>query len=191
MTESSPIISFNPPGEEKIGSAGVIVSGTEVRVVGDDGPDQDVGGRGELCVRGPQVMKGYWNRPEQTAETIKDGWLHTGDVVIMDEDGYIKIVDRIKDMIVVSGFNVYPTELENVLQDHPDVVECCAIGVPDEKAGEVVKMFVVSSDPALTKEDVIAFCRERLTGYKIPKIIEFREELPKSNVGKVLRKELR
>lgn len=191
MTESSPIISFNPPGQEKIGYAGVILPGTEVRIVGDDGTDQEVGGRGELCVRGPQVMKGYWQRPEQTAETIKDGWLHTGDVVIMDEEGYIKIVDRIKDMIVVSGFNVYPTELENVLQEHPDVLECAAIGVPDDKAGEVVKMFVVRANPALTKEDVIAFCREHLTGYKIPKFVEFRDELPKSNVGKVLRKDLR
>jgi long-chain acyl-CoA synthetase len=146
---------------------------------------------GELCVRGDQVMKGYWQLPEQTAETIVDGWLHTGDMVVVDKEGYIKIVDRLKDMIVVSGFNVYPNELEQALTAHPDVLQCAAIGVADSKAGEVVKMFVVSSNPQLTEQQVVDFCRETMTAYKVPKFVEFREELPTSNVGKVLRKDLK
>ena len=191
MTEASPIVSMNPAGHQKIGTAGIPIPGTEIKVVGVDSEEQDVGGVGELCVRGAQVMKGYWQREEQTAETIVDGWLHTGDIVSVDEEGYIKIVDRLKDMIIVSGFNVYPNELEQALTQHPKVLECAAIGVADDKAGEVVKMFVVSSDPELTEEQVIEFCKSTMAGYKVPKYVEFREDLPKTNVGKVLRKELK
>jgi len=137
-------------------------------------------------------MRGYWQREEQTAEVVVDGWLHTGDIVTVDADGYIKIVDRLKDMIIVSGFNVYPNELEQALTQHPEVLECAAIGVADEKAGEVVKMFVVASDDAsLTEEQVIEFCKSTMAGYKVPKFVEFRDDLPKTNVGKVLRKELK
>ena len=150
-----------------------------------------MGGVGELCVRGPQVMAGYWQREEQTAEVIVDGWLHTGDIVTVDEDGYIKIVDRLKDMIIVSGFNVYPNELEQALTLHPAVSQCAAIGVADNKAGEVVKMFVVTTDSELTEAQVIDFCKENMAGYKVPKFVEFRNELPMTNVGKVLRKDLK
>ena len=147
---------------------------------------------GELCVKGPQVMKGYWQRPEETAKVIDaDGWLHTGDMARMDERGYFFIVDRKKDMILVSGFNVYPNEVEDVVAMIPGVLEVAAIGVPDDKSGEAVKIFIVRKDPALTADAVKAFCRENLTGYKLPKYIEFRDSLPKSNVGKILRKELR
>jgi len=191
MTESSPVISMNPSGYQKIGTAGIPVPGTEIKVVDENGVEQQVGGVGELCVRGAQVMKGYWQREEQTAEVIVDGWLHTGDIVIVDEQGYIKIVDRLKDMIIVSGFNVYPNELEQALTQHPDVLECAAIGVADPKAGEVVKMFVVATNPNLTAEQVIVYCKENMAGYKVPKFVEFRDDLPKSNVGKVLRKELK
>lgn len=191
MTESSPVISMNPPGHERIGYAGVPLAGTEIKVVNESGIEQDVGGIGELCVRGDQVMAGYWGREEQTAETIVDGWLHTGDIVMVDEEGYIKIIDRLKDMIIVSGFNVYPNELEQALTLHPDVAQCAAIGVPDAKAGEVVKMFVVSTDPYLNSDHVIEFCREHMAGYKVPKFVEFRDELPMTNVGKVLRKDLK
>ena len=191
MTESSPVISMNPPGHERIGYAGVPLAGTEIKVVNESGIEQDVGGIGELCVRGDQVMAGYWGREEQTAETIVDGWLHTGDIVMVDEEGYIKIIDRLKDMIIVSGFNVYPNELEQALTLHPDVAQCAAIGVPDAKAGEVVKMFVVSTDPYLNSDHVIEFCREHMADYKVPKFVEFRDELPMTNVGKVLRKDLK
>ncbi len=151
-----------------------------------------VGETGELCIRGPQVMKGYWQRPEATDEVLDaDGWLHTGDIALMTEDGFFKIVDRKKDMILVSGFNVYPNEIEDVLALHPKVLEVAAIGVPDEKSGEAVSVFVVKKDPSLTKEEVIAFCKENLTGYKRPRYVEFMDELPKSNVGKILRRELR
>ena len=191
MTESSPVISMNPPGHERIGYAGVPLAGTEIKVVNESGIEQDVGGIGELCVRGDQLMAAYWGREEQTEETIVDGWLHTGDIVMVDEEGYIKIIDRLKDMIIVSGFNVYPNELEQALTLHPDVAQCAAIGVPDAKAGEVVKMFVVSTDPYLNSDHVIEFCREHMAGYKVPKFVEFRDELPMTNVGKVLRKDLK
>ncbi len=191
MTESSPVISMNPSGFEKIGTAGIPIPGTEIKVVDENGTEQQVGGVGELCVRGAQVMKGYWQREAQTAEVIVDGWLHTGDIVIVDEQGYIKIVDRLKDMIIVSGFNVYPNELEQALTQHPDVLECAAIGIADPKAGEVVKMFVVANNNNLTAEQVIEFCKANMAGYKVPKFVEFRDDLPKSNVGKVLRKELK
>jgi len=191
MTESSPVISMNPSGSEKIGTAGIPLSGTEIKVVDENGVEQQVGGVGELCVRGAQVMKGYWQRDAQTDEVIVDGWLHTGDIVAVDEQGYIKIVDRLKDMIIVSGFNVYPNELEQALTLHPDVSECAAIGLADSKAGEVVKMFVVASNASLTAEQIIEFCKQHMAGYKVPKYVEFRNDLPKSNVGKVLRKELK
>ena len=191
MTESSPVISMNPSGFEKLGTAGIPLSGTEIKVVDESGVEQQVGGVGELCVRGAQVMKGYWQRDEQTAEVIVDGWLHTGDIVTVDEQGYIKIVDRLKDMIIVSGFNVYPNELEQALTLHPDVLECAAIGIADPKAGEVVKMFVVANSASLTAEQVIEFCKANMAAYKVPKFVEFRNDLPKSNVGKVLRKELK
>ena len=191
MTESSPVISMNPLGFQKIGSAGIPVSGTDIKVVDDQGKEQLVDGIGELCIRGGQVMAGYWKQPEQTAETIVEGWLHTGDIVSVDKDGYISIVDRLKDMIIVSGFNVYPNELEQVLTGHPLVAQCAAIGVADAKAGEVVKMFVVKADKSLTQDEVIEFCSQNMAGYKVPKQVEFREELPTTNVGKVLRKDLK
>lgn len=191
MTESSPVISMNPSGFERIGTAGIPIPGTEIKVVDKNGVEQEVGGVGELCVRGPQVMAGYWQREEQTAEVIIDGWLHTGDIVTVDDQGYIKIVDRLKDMIIVSGFNVYPNELEQALTLHPAVSQCAAIGVADDKAGEVVKMFVVTTDSELTEAQVIDFCKENMAGYKVPKFVEFRDELPMTNVGKVLRKDLK
>ncbi|MEJ2045225.1 MAG: AMP-binding protein [Reinekea sp.] len=191
MTEASPVITFNPPGHAQLGTIGLPAPSTDVQVRSDDGQVLPVGEPGELCVRGPQVMKGYWNRPGDTAKTIdEDGWLLTGDVVVMQEDGYIKIVDRKKDMIVVSGFNVYPNEIEDILVSHPAVIECAAIGVPSEKTGEAVKVFVVLKDE-VADDDLIAFCREHLTAYKVPRLFERRDELPKTNVGKVLRRELR
>ncbi len=151
-----------------------------------------LGQPGEIAIRGPQVMAGYWNRPDETAKVMTpDGFFKSGDIGIMDERGYIRIVDRKKDMILVSGFNVYPNEIEQVITTHPGVVECAAVGVPDERSGEAVKVFVVRKDPALTVEQLMEFCKENFTGYKKPKYIEFRDELPKSNVGKILRRELR
>lgn len=191
MTEASPVVSMNPLGYQKLGTAGIPVPGTEIKVVDDKGEEQQVGGVGELCVRGAQVMRGYWQSPEQTDETIVDGWLHTGDIVSVDDEGFIRIVDRLKDMIVVSGFNVYPNELEKTLTTHPDISQCAAVGVADPKAGEVVKMFVIKTNPKLTEEQVIEFCKEHMAGYKVPKFVEFRDELPMTNVGKVLRKELK
>ncbi len=192
MTETSPIASFNPPGHAQLGTIGLPVSSTLCKVIDDEGGDLPLGEAGELCVKGPQVMKGYWQRPEATAETItKDGWLKTGDVAVILENGYMKIVDRKKDMIIVSGFNVYPNEIEDVVSSHPEVVECAAVGIPDDVAGEKVKVFAVSTNPRLTAKDITDFCRERLTAYKVPKLIEFRDELPKTNVGKILRRELR
>jgi len=192
MTETSPIASFNPPGHAQLGTIGLPVPNTLCKTIDDDGKDLPLGEAGELCVKGPQVMKGYWQRPEATAETItEDGWLKTGDVAVIQEDGYMKIVDRKKDMIIVSGFNVYPNEIEEVISSHPDVVECAAVGIPDDIAGEKVKIFAVSTNPQLTAKDVTDFCRERLTAYKVPKLVEFRDDLPKTNVGKILRRELR
>jgi len=192
MTETSPVVSFNPPGHIKLSTIGLPVASTNCKVIDDNGNDLPVGEAGELCVKGPQVMKGYWQRPEATAETISsDGWLKTGDVAVISEDGYMKIVDRKKDMIIVSGFNVYPNEVEDEIVAHPDVVEAAAIGIPDPKSSEAVKVFVVSNNENLTAADVKEWARERLTAYKIPKHIEFRDELPKTNVGKILRRELR
>lgn len=193
MTETSPVVTVNPPSAIQIGSIGLPLPGTVVKVIDDDENDVPLGESGELCVKGPQVMQGYWQREEATRETMtKDGvWLKTGDVAVIQDDGYVKIVDRKKDMILVSGFNVYPNELEDVIVTHPDIVECAAVGVPDEKSGESVKIFAVSSNASLTDKDVIEFCRDKLTGYKMPRYVEFREELPKTNVGKILRRELR
>ncbi|MFT3896214.1 MAG: AMP-binding protein [Thermomonas sp.] len=193
LTETSPGVCINPLDlKDYNGSIGLPLPSTDVCVKDDDGKLVPTGGIGELCVKGPQVMKGYWQRPEETAKVIDaDGWLHTGDMARMDERGYFYIVDRKKDMILVSGFNVYPNEVEDVVAMMPGVLEVAAIGVPDDKSGEAVKVFIVRKDPALTAEQVKAFCRENLTGYKLPKYIEFRESLPKSNVGKILRKELR
>lgn len=192
MTETSPVVSFNPPGAIIQGTIGMPVPNTVCKVIDEEGNDLPVGEPGELCVKGPQVMKGYWQRPEATAETMTaDGWLKTGDMAVIREDGYMQIVDRKKDMIIVSGFNVYPNEVEDVIVGHPDVIEAAAIGIPDPKSSEAVKVFVVSKNPALTEKDVIAYARENLTAYKVPKTIEFREELPKTNVGKILRRELR
>jgi long-chain acyl-CoA synthetase len=193
MTETSPVVCVNPPHAIQIGTIGIPVPSTDVKIVDEEENELPVGESGELCVRGPQVMKGDWQREEATRETMtKDGeWLKTGDVAVMQEDGYLRIVDRKKDMILVSGFNVYPNEVEDVACSHPGVLECAAVGVPDDKSGEAVKLFVVKSDPNLTKEQVVAHCKENLTGYKIPKLVEFRADLPKTNVGKILRRELR
>ncbi len=158
----------------------------------DDDKVVDIGKPGELCVKGPQVMRGYWNKPEENAKCFTpDGYLRTGDIAVMDEKGYFKIVDRKKDMILVSGFNVYPNEIENVAALHPGVLEAACIGVPDDKTGEAVKLFVVKKDPNLTAEALREHCKQNLTGYKVPKFVEFRDSLPKSPVGKILRRELR
>lgn len=193
LTEASPAVTINPMNHtERRGSIGLPVPSTEVSIRDEEGREVPLGTAGELCVRGPQVMKGYWNRPEETAQVMTaDGFLQTGDVAQMDAQGFIRVVDRKKDMILVSGFNVYPSEIEEVVSKHPGVLEVGAVGTPDEKTGEAIKVAVVKKDPDLTAEDVIAFCRRSLTAYKVPRRIEFREELPKTNVGKVLRRALR
>jgi len=193
LTEASPGVCCNPLNIEAYsGGIGLPVPSTEVELRDADGKEVGVGQPGELWVRGPQVMKGYWNRPEETAKTIDArGFLETGDIAVMDEKGWLKLVDRKKDLIVVSGFNVYPNEIEEVVSHNDKVMEVACIGVPNEKTGEALKVFVVKKDPSLTKEELIEFCRTELTAYKVPKDIEFRDELPKSNVGKILRRELR
>ena len=193
LTETSPAVCINPLDISGYnGSIGLPVPSTEVSIQNDDGQELGIGEVGELCVRGPQVMKGYWQRPEETAKVLDaQGWLHTGDIARMDEKGFFYIVDRKKDMILVSGFNVYPNEIEDVVASLPGVLEVAAIGIPDDKSGEAVKLVVVRKDPALSEEAIRAHCRTELTGYKQPKIIEFRESLPKTNVGKILRRELR
>ena len=193
LTETSPAVTINPLDLKAFNhSIGLPVSSTEISIRDDDGNELPVGQRGELCVRGPQVTPGYWNRPEETRRAFTaDGFLRTGDIAVIDENGFVTLVDRKKDLILVSGFNVYPNEVEDVVASHPGVLEVAAIGVPDERSGEAVKVFVVRKDPALTAEALIAYCRENLTGYKVPHRVEFRDELPKSNVGKILRRELR
>ncbi|WP_186011370.1 long-chain fatty acid--CoA ligase [Burkholderia gladioli] len=193
LSETSPVVSCNPvTATEYTGTIGLPVSSTEISIRDDDGKEVPLGQPGEICIRGPQVMAGYWNRPDETAKVMMaDGFFKSGDIGVMDERGYVKIVDRKKDMILVSGFNVYPNEVEDVVASHPGVFEVAAVGVPDEHSGEAVKLFVVKKDPALTDQDIIAYCKERLTGYKRPRFIEFRTELPKTNVGKILRRELR
>ena len=192
LSETSAITTVNTIDAHKDASVGLPMAATEVKVVDDNGDAVDSGERGEVLVRGPQVMRGYWNRDEATESALDDeGWLRTGDIGILDEDGFLRIVDRVKDMVLVSGFNVYPGEVESVAHRHPDVAECAVIGVPDAKSGEAVKLFVVSTNPELSAEDMRAFCATQLTAYKVPRHVEFRDELPKSNVGKVLRRVLR
>src|SRR5947208_534583 len=193
LSETSPTLTCNPADTDKFsGSIGIPVPSTYISIRDDDGNEVPLGQPGEICAKGPQVMAGYWNRPEETANVMTaDGFFRTGDIGVMDERGYTKIVDRKKDMILVSGFNVFPNELENVISLCGGVVECAAVGIPDEKQGEAIKVFVVKNDPILTEEEVMKYCRQNLTGYKVPKYIEFRDELPKTNVGKILRRELR
>ncbi|PTQ88492.1 AMP-binding protein [Agitococcus lubricus] len=192
MTESSPVISLNPPNAIQIGTIGLPTPNTEVRIVNEEGQDMPIGEAGELWARGPQLMKGYWQRAQATAETMTvDGWLKTGDIAMIQPDGYIKIVDRKKDMILVSGFNVYPNEIEEIAAAHAGVLESAAVGMPDQKSGEVVKLFVVKKDPELTEESLMIHLKTGLTAYKLPRSIVFKDELPKSPVGKILRRELR
>jgi len=192
LTESSPVASVNPiDGRAKIGTIGMPVASTFMRIVDDEGKVMPLGEPGEIQIKGPQVMKGYYNRPDETEKVLKDGWLSTGDVGLMMQDGYFKIVDRKKDMILVSGFNVYPNEIEDIIALMPKVLEVAAIGVPHEKSGETIKVFVVKKDKSLSENEIIEYCRKNLTGYKIPKFVEFRDNLPKSNVGKILRRVLR
>ncbi|BBT15494.1 long-chain-fatty-acid--CoA ligase FadD1 [Metapseudomonas otitidis] len=193
MTETSPVVSVNPFQSIQIGTIGIPVPSTQCKVVDDEGNDLAIGAIGELCVKGPQVMKGYWQRQDATDEILSaDGWLKTGDIGLIQEDGYMRIVDRKKDMILVSGFNVYPNELEDVLATLPGVLQCAAIGIPDEKSGEAIKVFVVVKPGAsLTKDEVMQHMRANVTGYKVPRSVEFRDSLPTTNVGKILRRELR
>jgi acyl-CoA synthetase (AMP-forming)/AMP-acid ligase II len=193
MSETCAIGTNNPlTSREFSGTIGLPLPGIDIAIKNDAGQSLPLGERGEICVRGPNVMTGYYRQPEENSRAFTpDGFLRTGDVGIMDPRGYTRIVDRKKDMILVSGFNVFPNELENVISTCPGVVECAAVGVPDEKQGEAIKVFVVKNDPTLTEEGVAGHCRQHLTGYKLPKYIEFRDELPKSNVGKILRRELR
>ena len=193
LSETSPTLTCNPADTDKFsGSIGIPVPSTYLSIRDDDGNELPLGEAGEICAKGPQVMAGYWNRPDETAKVMTaDGYFRTGDIGVMTPDGYTKIVDRKKDMILVSGFNVYPNEIEEVIAGHPGVLECAVIGVPDAKSGEAVKAFVVKKDPAVTAEDIIKYCGTQLTNYKVPKQIEFRTDLPKTNVGKILRRELR
>ncbi len=193
LTEASPVVCCNPiDGTDQVGTIGLPVPSTDVKIVDEDGKEVKNGESGELIVKGPQVMKGYWNREDETNKVITmDGWLKTGDVAILQEDGFFKIVDRMKDMILVSGFNVYPNEIEDVVAQHPSVLEVAAIGVPDDKSGEVVKIFVVPKNGEIKKDELLAHCKEHLVAYKVPKQVEVREELPKTNIGKILRRALR
>jgi long-chain acyl-CoA synthetase len=193
LSETSPVATSNRlDSREFTGTIGLPFPSTEIVIRDESGENLPAGSPGEICIRGPQVMAGYWNRPDETASVMSpDGFFKSGDVGVMDERGYVRIVDRKKDMILVSGFNVYPNEIEQVVSLHPCVLECAAIGIADEKSGEAVKLFVVKSDPTLSEDDISSYCRENFTAYKRPKYIEFRDELPKSNVGKILRRELR
>ena len=193
LSETSPVATCNRSDEAGFtGSIGLPVPSTDIAILDDDGNPVALGERGEIAIRGPQVMAGYWNRPDETAKVMTaDGFFKSGDVGVMDDKGYVKIVDRKKDMILVSGFNVYPNELEGVIAGHPGVLECAVVGVPDEHSGEAVKVFVVRKDPALTEAALMDYCKQQFTGYKKPKFIEFRDELPKTNVGKILRRALR
>ena len=192
LTETSPVLLGNKSHDIVLGTIGIPLPETEIILLDEDGNEVGIGDVGELCARGPQVMLGYWNRPDETADTMTaDGYFRTGDMAIKREDGRYKIVDRKKDMIIVSGFNVYPNEVEDMACLHPKIIEAAAVGVADESSGEIVKLFVVRDDESLTVEDIRAFCKTKLTAYKVPKIVEFRDELPKTNVGKILRRELR
>lgn len=192
LTEASPVVSGNPSNAIQLGTIGIPLPETEVKVIDEEGKTLPQGETGELCVKGPQVMKGYWNKPEETAKVIDaDGWLKTGDMALIQDDGFLKIVDRKKDLIIVSGFNVYPNEVEDVVTQHPSVIEAAAVGMKDAESGERVKLFVVLGDEPVTDKELIEFCKKSLTAYKVPKTIVFREALPKTNVGKILRRELR
>ena len=193
LSETAPVATTNRfDADDFTGTIGVPIPSTEISIRDEDGNEVPLGEVGEICIRGPQVMAGYWNRPDETAKVMtEDGYFKSGDMGFMDAKGFVKIVDRKKDMIIVSGFNVYPNELEDVVSQHPGVLEVAAVGVPDEHSGEVPKLFVVKKDPNLSTEALLAYCRENLTGYKRPKFIEFRSDLPKTNVGKILRRELR
>ncbi|MFY9210928.1 MAG: AMP-binding protein [Aestuariivita sp.] len=191
LTETSPVLTFEPLGKTREGTIGVPVPSTLVACLDDDGKEVPQGQSGEIAAKGPQIMAGYWNKPEETAAVMKDGWFLTGDIGVMDADGYFTIVDRKKDMVVVSGFNVYPNEVEDCLASHPGILEAAVIGVPDESSGEAVKAFVVRRDAGLSEADIRNHCKAHLTAYKVPKRVEFRDDLPKSNVGKILRKDLR
>lgn len=193
LSETSPVVTANPPNvEEFSGSIGLPIPSTEVAILDDTGKPLPIGQTGEIAIRGPQVMTGYWNRPDETAKVMTpDGFFKSGDIGVMDDRGFIRIVDRKKDMILVSGFNVYPNEIEGVVAAHPGVLECACVGVPDSNSGEAVKLFVVRKDPSLTADQLMNYCKEQFTGYKRPKYIEFRDDLPKTNVGKILRRELR
>ncbi|HDS1736205.1 long-chain-fatty-acid--CoA ligase FadD2 [Pseudomonas sp. BP8] len=193
LTETSPVASTNPYGAlARLGTVGIPVAGTAFKVIDDDGNELPLGERGELCIKGPQVMKGYWQQPEATAQALDaDGWFKTGDIAVIDPDGFTRIVDRKKDMIIVSGFNVYPNEIEDVIMGHPQVANCAAIGVPDERSGEAVKLFVVPREGGVSVEELKAYCKANFTGYKVPKHIVLRDSLPMTPVGKILRRELR
>lgn len=191
LTECSPVVSVGEPGARRPGTTGLPLKDTEVRIVGDHGEVLPSGETGEIQVRGPQVMLGYWHQPEETARVMQDGWLLTGDIGQLDEEGALRVIDRRKELIIVSGFKVYPSELENVISAHPDILECAVIGLPDAQCGETIKLFVVSSNPRLSTRDVRDYCRERLTSYKVPRSVEFRRQLPRNAIGKVLRRQLR
>ncbi len=193
LTETSPVACTNPYGQSaRIGSVGIPAVGTGLKVIDDQGAELPLGERGELCIQGPQVMRGYWQQPEATAEALDaQGWFKTGDIAVIDPDGYVRIVDRKKDLIIVSGFNVYPNEIEDVVMAHPQVANCAAIGVADERSGEAVKLFVVARDPQLTTAELMVYCKANFTGYKLPREIVLRDALPMTPVGKILRRELR
>ncbi len=192
LTETSPVATCNPiDGTERIGTIGVPLPNTDVKVIDDDGNDVPTGEKGELCIKGPQVMKGYWNRLDETEKVMNGEWFKTGDIAVIDKDGFVKIVDRKKEMILVSAFNVYPNEVENAIASHPKVLEVGVIGMPDEKSTEKVVAYVVPKDKSVTSEEIIAHCREDLTNYKVPREVYFVEELPKTNVGKILRRKIR
>jgi long-chain acyl-CoA synthetase len=192
LTETSPVAVCNPiDGTERIGTIGIPVPNTDVKVIDDNGKDLPTGEKGELCIKGPQVMKGYWNRPDETAKVMDGEWFKTGDIAVIDEDGFVKIVDRKKEMILVSGFNVYPNEVENAIAMHPKVLETGVIGMPDEKSTEKVVAYIVPKDNSVTAEEIIAHCRAELTNYKVPKEVYFTDELPKTNVGKILRRKIK
>ena len=193
LTETSPAASCNPCGAlARSGTVGTPVPGTAMKVIDDFGTDLGLGERGELCIKGPQVMKGYWQNPEATAEVLDgEGWFKTGDIAVIDPDGFVRIVDRKKDLIIVSGFNVYPNEIEDIVMAHPKVASCAVIGVPDERTGEAVKLFVVARAGGVSVEELKAYCKDNFTGYKVPKLIVLRDSLPMTPVGKILRRELR
>ena len=189
LTETSPVVTINPlDGTNKIGTIGLPLPNTDIKFVDDKNKEVSMGDRGEICVHGPQVMEGYWKRKSETDEIIKDGWLYTGDIGVIDNDGFIKIVDRKKEMVLVSGFNVFPNEVEHVISSHPKVLEVGVIGVPDKKTTEAVKAVIVKKEDSLTEDEIKSFCKEKLTNYKCPKYVSFSDELPKSNVGKILRR---